>query len=68
MSKIMQHCFGADNSGGPINAFNRLIKYSKYQYSTIRQLEPAGGLNKKLINNFITEIKSKNLILYILED
>lgn len=59
MSKIMQHCFGADNSGGPINAFNRLIKYSKYQYSTIRQLEPAGRLNKKLINHFITEIKKQ---------
>lgn len=59
MSKVMQHCFGVDNSGGPINAFNRLIKYSKYEYSTIRQLEPAGGLNKQLINNFITEIKKK---------
>lgn len=57
MSKIMQHCFGVDNSGGPVNAFNRLIKYSKYDYSSIRQIKPAGGFNKKLINRFVSEIK-----------
>lgn len=57
MYKIMQHCFGKDNSGGPINAFNRLLTYSKNQYSTLRQLEPAGGINLVLLIKFIYEIK-----------
>jgi len=55
----MQHCFGKDHSGGPVNAFNRLIKYSKNEYSVIRQMDPAGGINKVLINKFITEIKKQ---------
>ena len=53
----MQHCFGLDHSGGPINAFNRLISYSKYEYSVIRQFNPAGGIDRSLINHFIEEIK-----------
>lgn len=57
MFKVMQHCFGVDNSGGPVNAFNRLIQYSKYKYSIIRQIDPAGGINKSLISHFIKEIK-----------
>lgn len=57
MLKIMQHCFGKDNSGGPINAFNRLLENSKYTYSKIRQLEPAGGFNKKLISEFVNQMK-----------
>lgn len=59
MVKIMQHCFGVDNSGGPINAFNRLIKYSKYEYSTIRQNYPAGGINRGLIDEFVKNIKKE---------
>lgn len=59
MYNIMQHCFGKDHSGGPVNAFNRLVQYSKYKYSTIRQIDPAGGINKSLINNFIIEIKNQ---------
>ena len=55
----MQHCFGVDNSGGPINAFNRLIKYSKYEYSTIRQNFPAGGINRGLIDEFVKNIKKE---------
>lgn len=57
MFNIMQHCFGQDHSGGPINAFNRLIKHSKYDYSIIRQFNPAGGIDRSLINHFINEIK-----------
>lgn len=53
----MQHCFGADNSGGPINAFNRLISLSKFKYSTIQQLEGANGINIELIISFVKEIK-----------
>lgn len=53
----MQHCFGKDHSGGPVNAFNRLIKYSKYQYSTIRQIYPARGINRSLVTEFLNEIK-----------
>jgi glycosyltransferase involved in cell wall biosynthesis len=59
MFKVMQHCFGVDNSGGPINAFNRLIKYSKYEYSTIRQNFPAGGINRGLIDEFVKNIKKE---------
>lgn len=59
MVNIMQHCFGVDNSGGPINAFSRLIKYSKYEYSTIRQNFPAGGINRGLIDEFVKNIKKE---------
>ncbi|MDM1486843.1 glycosyltransferase family 4 protein [Acinetobacter towneri] len=57
MYNIMQHCFGRDHSGGPVNAFNRLIKYSKYKYSIIRQFNPAGRIDRSLVNDFIKEIK-----------
>lgn len=60
MYEIMQHCFGFDNSGGPINAYNRLVKLSKFEYSKLRQYEGAGGINIKLIFNFIKKIKKEN--------
>lgn len=60
MSIIMQHCFGKEGSGGPINAYMRLISNSKYSYSSIIQLDAAGGLNISLIKKFVNEIKKEN--------
>lgn len=56
--KIMQHCFGQQNSGGPIVAFERLIAQSEQSYGQIRQIEPANGINLTLIRRFVAEIKS----------
>ena len=63
MPKIMQHCFGKDNSGGPVKAFHRLIQYSGFGFSVIRQLDGAGGLDLQLIKKFIKEIKKEKPIL-----
>ncbi|WP_201625789.1 glycosyltransferase [Psychrobacter immobilis] len=66
MLEIMQHCFGKDNSGGPVKAFHRLIKYSSLKFSVIRQLDGAGGLDIQLIKEFIKEIKKeKPLLIHI---
>lgn len=59
MNSIMQHCFGKDNSGGPVKAFHRLIKYSSFKFSVIRQLDGAGGLDIELIRKFVKEIKKE---------
>lgn len=56
----MQHCFGEDNSGGPIKAFHRLIQYSRFKFSVVRQLDGAGGFDIDLIKRFIKEIKKEN--------
>lgn len=57
MPKIMQHCFGANGSGGPVVAFDRLITNSSLPYGQIRQDSPAGGLSLALIRRFISEIR-----------
>lgn len=56
--KIMQHCFGRKDSGGPVVAFERLLAESKQSYGQIRQTEPANGISIALIRRFVAEIKS----------
>lgn len=56
--RIVQHCFGADGSGGPIVAFERLLKKSKLQYGQIRQVSATGGFSIPLLRQFISELRS----------
>lgn len=59
-ARIVQHCFGADGSGGPIVAFERLLKNSRLTYGQIRQICAARGFSIPLLRQFIFELKSYN--------
>lgn len=66
MYRIMQHVFGENGSGGPVNAYHRLLAYSQFNYSTIKQLGPARGINLSIIFNFIKDIKkNKPTLIHI---
>lgn len=56
-TKIMQHCFGVAQNGGPIVAFERLIRRSVLSYGKILQTKPAGGISLGLIFRFMLEIR-----------
>lgn len=55
--KIVQHCFGMPNSGGPIVAMERLIQHSYIEFGVLRQYEAAGGINLILLKRFIQELR-----------
>lgn len=57
---IMQHVSGLPNSGGPVVALDRILRHSAlkdYEFHRLHQIEPAGGINVKLLNAFRKEIK-----------
>lgn len=56
---IVQHVFGAANSGGPVVALNRLIAANSeddFVFHRIVQPGPAGGINFGLLSHFRNEI------------
>lgn len=55
--KVMLHCFGTDRGGGPSVALEAFLKHSASSYGLIRQVRPAGGINVKLILEFVRQIK-----------
>lgn len=55
---IVQHSFGRPGSGGPVVAFERLLANSTKEFGVIRQLEPASGINVRLIRRFTQELKA----------
>lgn len=55
---IVQHSFGRPGSGGPVVAFERLLANSTKEFGVIRQLEPASGINLRLIRRFTQELKA----------
>lgn len=55
---IVQHSFGRPGSGGPVVAFERLLANSTKEFGVIRQLEPASGINLRLIRRFIQELSA----------
>lgn len=61
--KITQHVFGTENSGGPIVALERLTKLNldnEFSFHRLTQPYPAGGINFKLLNYFVKELKLTN--------
>lgn len=57
---IMQHVFGLPNSGGPVVALDRILRHSAlkdYEFHRLNQVEPAGGINVRLLNTFRKEIE-----------
>lgn len=58
MSVVMQHCFGADGTGGPIVAFRRLQAHATQKYPEIVQSQPAGGFSPALLRTFVREIRA----------
>lgn len=56
---IVQHCFGAAGSGGPISALDRLLSHSVRRYGRIHQSSPANGINKELISNYVSSLRAQ---------
>lgn len=57
MVNIAQHCFGSDNSGGPVVSFRREIEASSRSFLELRQYRPAGGIDFGLIIEFYKVLK-----------
>lgn len=57
---IVQHVFGAKNSGGPVVALERLIEANvggEFIFHRMDQIAPAGGVNFRLISAFRDELR-----------
>lgn len=54
---IVQHCFGKNNSGGPVVALEHLISKSGMNFDVIRQIEGANGIDLKLLRKFFLKLK-----------
>lgn len=56
---VVQHIFGASNSGGPVVALDRLISANpedEFRFHRMPQPGPAGGINLALLAHFRKEI------------
>jgi glycosyltransferase involved in cell wall biosynthesis len=56
---VLQHVFGAPNSGGPVVALERLIAANSEQefiFHRMAQPGPAGGINFGILSSFMNEI------------
>lgn len=59
--KIVQHSAGKPNAGGPSTALARIVSSdlaSKYEFTPMPQLRPAGGINLRLIWEFTRILKT----------
>lgn len=54
---IVQHCFGKPASGGPVVAMERLISRAPVSFIEMRQTEPAGGVNFRLLRDFFVLLR-----------
>ena len=58
--KIVQHVFGATNSGGPVVALERLMagnSSGEFEFHRLHQSRAAGGLSIGLLRSFVRELK-----------
>lgn len=58
--KIVQHVFGAANSGGPVVALERILAMNpgdEFVFYKMQQVGPASGINLKLLIKFIKKIR-----------